>query len=557
MKQDSAVVEAETLLQRERAGRLAAETALAAVQAELYETNVELQTLIVGLDQAVADRTAEMLAARDRAIASDNAKSAFLANMSHEIRTPLTSIIGFAELMLDKRRQTGVGRGEAMTSILRNARHLLDLISDILDLSKIEADGLELEVQDVSLPDLLADIESLMGPQSREKGLQFDVVPQLPLPQSVRGDAVRLKQIIVNFCSNALKFTQAGSIAIEAQFDPLSRRLDLSVSDTGVGMTESEIAKLFRPFVQADVSTTRRYGGTGLGLYISRRLAERMGARIDVRSIPGQGSCFTLCLDLPDDAQDTPLLREPSAFAAARRTLMADTEDWVPALSGRVLLAEDGVHNQRLIGALVEATGVELVIVNNGALAVEAALSGDQDLILMDIQMPVLDGVAATQTLRSAGYAGPIVAITANVMRSDIDRYYKSGFTDALGKPLNRRRLYAVLAQHLRPAEEQAEPSTDLDDKLDALVALLSADFRAELPARIASIESALARRDWPELRHLVHALKGLAGSVGYPELTRLAQPVEASIQASRFVEAELQCALLLEVARQAQGSQG
>ena len=155
--------------------------------------------------------------------------------------------------MLDKRRQTGVGRREALTSILRNARHLLDLISDILDLSKIEADGLALEIHDVSLPDLLADVESLMGPQSREKGLQFDVVPQLPLPRWVRGDAVRLKQNIVNFCSNALKFTQAGFIAIEARYDPLSRRLDLSVSDTGVGMTESEIARLFRPFVQADV----------------------------------------------------------------------------------------------------------------------------------------------------------------------------------------------------------------------------------------------------------------------------------------------------------------
>jgi signal transduction histidine kinase/CheY-like chemotaxis protein len=552
MKHDSAVVEAETLLQQERTARLAAEAALAAVQAELYETNVELQTLIVGLDTAVADRTAEMLAARDRAIASDHAKSAFLANMSHEIRTPLTSIIGFAELMLDKRRQTAVGRGEALNSILRNARHLLDLISDILDLSKIEADGLELEIQDVSLPELLADVESLMGPQSREKGLHFEVVPQLPLPQCVRGDAVRMRQIIVNFCSNALKFTQAGSIAIEARFEPLARRLEISVSDTGIGMTTAEIDKLFRPFVQADVSTTRRFGGTGLGLYISRRLAERMGARIDVQSIPGQGSCFTLNIDLQNDPPGTPMLRDPAAFTAARQLMASDNDDWVPALSGRVLLAEDGVHNQRLIGALVEATGIELEIVDNGAQAVEAALGGDHDLVLMDIQMPVLDGVAATQTLRSAGYAGPIVAITANVMRSDIDHYRKSGFTDSLGKPLNRRRLYAVLAQHLRQAGE-AEPASGLEDKLDALVALLSADFRAELPGRIQTIESALARRDWPELRHLVHALKGLAGSVGYPELTRLAQPVEASIQGGKFVEAELQCALLLEVARQAQ----
>ncbi len=553
MKQDSAVVDAETILAQERAGRLAAEAALAAVQAELYETNVELQTLIVGLDQAVADRTAEMLAARDRAIASDQAKSAFLANMSHEIRTPLTSIIGFAELMLDKRRQTSVGRGEALTSILRNARHLLDLISDILDLSKIEADGLDLEIQDISLPELLADIESLMGPQSREKGLQFDVVPLLPLPQTLRCDKVRLKQIIVNFCSNALKFTQAGSITIEAQLDPSTRQLEISVCDTGIGMTQAQIDKLFRPFAQADVSTTRRFGGTGLGLYISRRLAERMGAHIDLRSTPDQGSRFTLRLEMQDGSLDTPLLRDATAFTAARKQLECDQEDWVPALTGRVLLAEDGPHNQRLIGALVEATGAELAIVNNGAEAVEAALGGDHDLVLMDVQMPVLDGVSATQLLRNAGYAGPIVAVTANVMRSDIDQYQKTGFTDTLGKPLNRRRLYAVLARHLSQSGE-SEHSVQSEDKLDALVAALSADFQAELPGKISAIEAALASRAWVELRHLVHALKGLAGSVVYPELTRLAQPVEASIQAGRLVEAELQCVLLLEAARQAQG---
>jgi signal transduction histidine kinase/DNA-binding response OmpR family regulator len=543
------VADAETLLEREREGRRRAEAQLAAVQAELYETNVELQNLIVGLDQTVADRTAELLVARDRAIASDHAKSAFLANMSHEIRTPLTSIIGFAELMLDKRRQSSVGRGEALSSILRNARHLLDLISDILDLSKIEADGLELEILDVSLPELLADVESLMGPQVRDKGLRFDIVPHLPLPPALRGDNVRLKQIIMNFCSNALKFTEAGEIVIEAQFDPHSRSLELAVSDTGIGMTQDQIGKLFRPFVQADLSTTRRFGGTGLGLYISRRLAERMGARIEVRSTPGQGSRFALCIDMQEDPHATSLIDDLGPFVCARNQLWATDEDWVPALQGQVLLAEDGVHNQRLIGALVEATGAELTIVDNGGAAVEAALGGDHNLVLMDIQMPVLDGVGATQMLRGAGYAGPIVAVTANVMRSDIAHYRATGFTDTLGKPLNRRRLYAILAQHLRQAgeSEQAEP---LEDKLEGLIAQLSASFQADLPGKIAAIEAALTHRDWPQLRTLVHALKGIAGSVGFPELTRLAQPVEASVQAGRHTEAELQCALLLEAAR-------
>ncbi|MBU6257515.1 MAG: response regulator [Burkholderiales bacterium] len=539
----------ESLLAQERAARQAAEAALEATRRELFDTNVELQTLIVGLDEAVAKRTAEMLAARDRAIAADSAKSAFLANMSHEIRTPLTSIIGFAELMLDQRRLTSIGRGEALSTILRNARHLLELISDILDLSKIEADGLELDVQDVDLPGLLAEIESMLGPRAREKGLQFDVCPQLPLPRSIRGDKVRLKQIIVNFCSNSIKFTESGTVQIEVIHDRATRRLEIAVVDTGIGMTEGQIARLFQPFTQADVSTTRRFGGTGLGLYISRQLAELMGATIEVRSAAGQGSRFALCLTL-DDGPTGPLVHEAVEFSRGTELFRPDDQDWVPALRGRVLLAEDGPHNQRLIGALIEATGAELTLVDNGESAFQEALGGEFDLVLMDIQMPVMDGLTAIRLLREAGYASPVVALTANVMRSDIESYRQAGCNDALGKPIDRRRMYGVLARHLAAAVGEVEQPLQVGDKIDAVVSRLAGEFRDELPQRIATLELLLARREWPRLRSEVHAIKGVAGSIGYPQLTRLAQPAELAIIDQRYEEAELQCALLLDAAR-------
>jgi len=549
MKNDPVVVHAETLLSIERERREAAERELEKVREELYDTHVALQTMIVGLDNTVAERTAEMLAARDAAIAADRAKSAFLANMSHEIRTPLTSIIGFAELLLD-RRQTAIGRGEALTTILRNGRHLLDLISDILDLSKIEADGLELELQDVPLPGLLGEVESMMGPRAREKGLQFHVVPMLPVPAFVRGDLVRLKQIIVNFCSNALKFTETGAVEIEVSYDPATYRLDIAVKDTGIGMTAEQIDKLFRPFTQADVSTTRRFGGTGLGLYICKQLAERMGAHLEVSATPGQGSRFALCMTLEGDPPQVPMIDDAIAFRSDHDAAGMQEDRWIPALSGQVLLAEDGPHNQRLIGALVEATGAQLTIVDNGERAVEEALGGDYDLVLMDIQMPVMDGVTATRMLRDTGYQGPIIALTANVMRSDLERYRQAGCNDAMGKPIDRRRLYGAMARHLKTLGDVERPA-EAEEKTAQVLQRLAGEFRAELPDTVATIERLLATRQWAPLRSQVHALKGVAGSVGFPQLTRLAQPVDTALVAGDHTDAEMHCALLLNAARE------
>ena len=544
---------AETLLKQlydERAARQRAEQQLAVKEAELLNTHVELQTLIVEFDSVVTSRTAEAMAARDEAVAATQAKSAFLANMSHEIRTPLASIIGFAELLLDAR--TGISQAEALGTIMNNGRHLLQIISDILDVSKIEAEGLQLELTDVPLPALLHETEQLLGPRARERGLLFKVETQLPLPAVVRSDYVRLKQILINFCSNAIKFTARGSVTLRARLLD-GHALELAVIDTGIGLSDEQIGRLFQPFVQADVSTTRRFGGTGLGLFICKELAAMMDGALDVQGRPGQGSTFALRIPIHTQTQGAP---PPVAWLRTQ----AEFDQWatppvpltlsIPALAGTVLVAEDGVHNQRLIAALLQCTGATLKIVDNGELAVQEALAGEYDLVLMDMQMPVMDGVAATKMLRSAGYGGPIVALTANVMRADIDTYRRAGCDDVLAKPIDRPRLHEVLSRYLTVTG--CSPLPARHSHVDAVVQRLTADFKAELPETWLLLRDALEAQDWPALRTQAHRIKGLAGSLGYPELTALATPIEAQIDSHQHALAERSAEALLQALRTA-----
>ncbi|WP_228289207.1 response regulator [Marinobacter salinisoli] len=384
---------------------------------------------------------------------SAQAKSQFLANMSHEIRTPLAAIIGYGETLLDASLSEEEKKTSAET-VVRSGRHLLDLVNDILDHSKIDANKLSVDVVSVNLPELLDEIRAFFAPKAKEKGLDFFIICEYPLPEKIQTDPTRLRQIIINLCGNALKFTNKGSISLVVRCDAQNETLIATVVDTGIGMKPEQFERLFDPFAQGSASISRQYGGTGLGLSISRRLAELLGGTIRVHSTYGEGSEFELSIRT-GSLGGVHFLRDASELSQRRRNLPMVM---APKLSGRILCAEDNEVNRRLVSLLVSRTGADLVHVGNGAEALELALREEFDLILMDIQMPVMNGRDATAALREAGKNTPVIALTANVMAEDIADYRRAGCNEHLAKPIDKQRFYELLARYLTVQSEVVEP---------------------------------------------------------------------------------------------------
>ena len=351
---------------------------------------------------------------------ADRAKSEFLANMSHEIRTPLAAILGYTELLRDGTRdpmeKLRISHGEALDTIHRNGEHLLQLINDILDLSKIEAGRLDLEPGFASPRQIVADATELFAARAAAKDLRLDSHCGADLPESIEIDPTRLKQVLANLVSNAVKFTESGTVHVDAKWTgPRTGpgRIEFAIRDTGIGMTQQELGRLFQPFTQADSSTSRRYGGTGLGLAISRRLAELMGGTIEVTTEQGKGSCFTVSLPVARTRLHKVGERASGVDddAAGETTFSNGDEDaWLAGC--RILLAEDGSDNQRLICHLLQSIGAEVALADNGQSAVDLTLHEFRqgaffDLILMDMQMPILDGYQATRRMRARGIGSP------------------------------------------------------------------------------------------------------------------------------------------------------
>ncbi len=409
--------------------------------------------------------------AKEAAEAANLAKSEFLANMSHEIRTPMTAILGFTELLRDEvmccttcadhaacqQRQHG---REALDTIQRNGDYLIAIINDILDLSKIEAGKLELERLPVSPFEFVAELLSLMHVRAEAKGLALDVEYTSAIPETVQTDPMRLRQVLINLLANAIKFTESGGVRLSihcVKADAADAQLQFEVMDTGIGMTAAQIARAFQPFTQADTSMSRRFGGTGLGLAISRRLAGLLDGGIEVvESRPGSGTRIRLSVGTGDLAGVAWVDRPDDATLSRPDTRERHSTDGVAVqLSCRILLAEDGPDNQRLIAFLLNRAGAEVSIAENGQVALDkagAAQAAGQpfDVILMDMQMPVMDGYTATRLLRSSGYTGHVIALTAHAMAHDRDKCLQAGCDDYATKPIDHKDLVRMIHDHLQ-----------------------------------------------------------------------------------------------------------
>lgn len=463
-----------------------------------------------------------LIVARETAEQANRLKSVFLANMSHEIRTPLTAIIGFSEQALLE--SAAEKRSDYLHRVLRSSEHLLSLINDILDLSKIEADKLELHSEQFAYLSMLDEIYQQTREHALAKGLDCLLQLEFPLPDALYGDALRLRQVLFNLTSNAIKFTRKGKILINVSYDQQHSTLFVKVKDSGIGMTAEEISRLFQPFMQADATVTRNFGGTGLGLCISKKLMEQMGGDILVESVKGVGSSFELHF---------PLANVPTLLTTYQSTTVTKVVPYAQDIQWdlHVLVAEDNLDNQLLIKLLLQRLGIRCVIVANGHQAVEQALLERFDLILMDMQMPIMGGEEATHLIRHAGVSTPVVALTANVMTEDTERYKRVGCQAVLAKPVVQRELVAVIK---RFTKTPALPVEDIEQQLaaDPAMQALIQQFSLQLPQLISELEQHAANAAWSELGFAAHSLKGSAGSMGYPKITMLAGQLErASMQ--------------------------
>jgi PAS domain S-box-containing protein len=425
---------------------------------ELVQSRHDIEDANRQLEQAIC-RANEMTVQAETANA---AKSEFLANMSHEIRTPMTAILGFTELVENNIEccttcpkhqtcNTRVQNKQNIQIVQRNGEHLLGLINDILDLSKIEASKMNVERVECHPIGIVEEVLSLMRVRAIGKGLTLEASYELPLPERIWSDPTRVRQVLVNLIGNAIKFTSEGRVEVTVRHRPAAEgqaQLELEVRDTGIGMTAEQIAGLFRPFAQADESTTRRFGGTGLGLAISRKLAQAMGGDVKVESRLGEGSVFTLVV-AAQAVDSSEVVNNLSEIPARTIGQPNDSSIQSSGVHGRVLLAEDGQDNQTLISTILHKAGAEVDIVVNGCQAVEAVESAQRarrpyDIILMDMQMPEMDGYQAASKLRRMGIHTPIVALTAHAMASDRQKCLDSGCSEYVAKPIQRQALGIV-----------------------------------------------------------------------------------------------------------------
>ena len=462
------------------------------------------------LAEQVEQRTAELQNAAKELREANDIKSQFLANISHEIRTPLTAILGQTDDLIHGLYKPTELKKE-LEIIQRHSKHLKSLINDVLDLSKIEANRLELSISCFDMVQVITDVHAMFHPQASAKNLQLLLDNRIGKEFYTKLDLIRVKQVLINLCANAIKFTHAGQINLIAS--KTKQELILTVEDTGIGMTSSQLKLIFECFSQADNSISRRFGGTGLGLSLSQQLASMMGGYIDVQSEYKKGSKFSF--HIPCQQVSKKIATSEESVVSTNKTL----------LDGRVLIAEDHADNRRFITRYLRSLGLDVIAVENGEQAVEKCLQEYPDLVLLDIQMPIMDGRSAFDLLKKCGFQRPIFALTANAMSHEIDDYLALGFDGYLAKPINKDLFYTVLSKHLgsmHTAQVHSQDEVDVSDLVQS--------FKQSFTVESAAIEEHFINKEHKLLQQDSHRILGAAQIFGFDDIAAAAKKLDTAL---------------------------